>query len=80
MSPKRGRRVSENIDRWTHRTASRVGFRDPRRPPFERGLFEAQMAADHPGYPVELVADKFKAALDLAQARSEATGDGGYSC
>ena len=69
---KRGRTVSENIDRWARIAESRIGAQHPK--PFDRQLFLAQMAADLPGYPAELVADKFKA-VDSAHARSEATGE-----
>jgi hypothetical protein len=62
---KRPPTVRETIDRWEDRTASRIGFRDPARPPFDRRLFLKQFWDDHPGDPRAIgFAAAFETAID----------------
>jgi hypothetical protein len=60
--------VRETVARWEHRTASRIGFRDPGRPPFDRRLFLKQFWEDHPGDPrATELADVFERAVKEAR-------------
>ena len=66
--PSRPPTVRETIERWEHRTASRIGFRDPGRPPFDRRQFLRQFWEDHPGDPrATELADAFERATKEAR-------------
>jgi hypothetical protein len=67
---KRGRTVSENIDRWTHRTASRIGAKEPE--PFQRAVFLKRFWADYPGDPrAEDFANAFEAAVNESRGNMD---------
>lgn len=68
----RRRTVRENIDRWRDRVVWRMPARHPRRPPWDRERFLADMEADHPFYPrAGEIADAFEAAIAQANGNPE---------
>jgi hypothetical protein len=72
MNFDRGQTSRETLDRWIHRTVSRMGFRDPDRPPFERELFLKQYREDHPWDPrAEEFADAFQEAVAASYGNTE---------